>query len=99
MRETEIGSSHAGHQDVFNDTSIHSFPAERLPDGDWALWDRGPEPKYSESELDFIRDVQELAQVAPPGDPALDARPGEGQGVGHAGGGLRRGAVPEIPSD
>ena len=75
VRESEIGSSHAGHQDVFNDTSIHSFPAERLPDGDWALWDRGPEPEYPESEQELIRDVQELAQVTPSGDAAVNARP------------------------
>ena len=73
--ETEIGSSLSSrHQDVFNDTSIHSFPAERLPDADWPLWERGPQPEYSESEPELVRDVQEPAEVAPAGDPAVDAR-------------------------
>lgn len=61
VNESKIGSSHAGHRDVFNDTSIHSFPTERLPDGAWALWERGPQPDYPESELELIRDVQEPA--------------------------------------
>ena len=76
VRETEIGSSLSSrHQDVFNDTSIHSFPAERLPDADWPLWERGPQPEYPESDpAELVRDVQEPAEVAPVGDPAVDAR-------------------------
>ena len=75
VQEIEIGCSLSSrHQDVFNDTSIHSFPAERLPDADWPQWERGPQPEYRKSEQELVRDVQEPSEVAPAGDPAVDAR-------------------------
>ncbi|XP_050408879.1 SRR1-like protein [Patella vulgata] len=47
-------------KDVFNDTSIHTFPIERLQSLPTIYWEENIEPIYSNEETDFIRDSSHL---------------------------------------
>ncbi|XP_060075624.1 SRR1-like protein [Ylistrum balloti] len=40
--------------DIFNDTSIHLFPTDKLKMAPEDLWDSPPEPRYEESDVEFI---------------------------------------------
>ncbi|XP_021349914.1 SRR1-like protein isoform X2 [Mizuhopecten yessoensis] len=40
--------------DIFNDTSIHSFPANKLQNAPEELWDSPSEPHYEDDDVEFI---------------------------------------------
>ena len=55
VRESTVKNSFSV-KDVFNDTSIHSFPESRLSlKNTEEFWDRGEEPVYVETDLEFVR--------------------------------------------
>ncbi|XP_033748338.1 SRR1-like protein isoform X2 [Pecten maximus] len=44
--------------DIFNDTAIHSFPANKLRNAPEEFWDSPSEPRYEEEDVEFISNKQ-----------------------------------------
>lgn len=41
--------------DIFNDTSLHVFPYQKLTELPVDFWEICSEPKYSEEDIEFVR--------------------------------------------
>jgi hypothetical protein len=44
------------YTDIFNDFSIHTFPANKLVEADSSFWENHSEPVYSSEELEFVKE-------------------------------------------
>lgn len=58
VKETSLEDALGGTNllDVFNDTSIHSFPKDCLPPAAWVSWNEAKnEPHYVDEDLEYIR--------------------------------------------
>jgi hypothetical protein len=55
VKETPLKNCYSAG-DVFNDTSVHSFPESNLTGkNNSEFWKRGEAPVYSEPDLEFVR--------------------------------------------
>jgi hypothetical protein len=52
--------------DIFNDTSIHSFQAEKLASINAEFWSKNQEPTYEKEDLEFVKNDVAIGIKSPP---------------------------------
>jgi hypothetical protein len=52
--------------DIFNDTSIHSFQAEKLASINAEFWSKNQEPNYEKEDLEFVQNDVAIGTKSPP---------------------------------